>query len=413
MHTAAAPLLRVPPAVLILTPTDFTLAAATPTSVLDWARSSNGQQVSGHGSSAVALLPADDDVVLVLPPRAVSWHAVALPKVAGGRLRAALDGLLEDRVLDDTAELHFALEPGGSAGRTLWVAACHKPWLQAWLQVLEAAGRPVSRIAVAAWPLPPGDGPAAVHWAFSQAGRGWLCSASAQGVSTLPLPAEGTAARSGDAEGARWFAEPAVAAQAERALDRRLDLMPLPEWLLRSAQGPWNLAQFDLRLSGGARRGQRFRQALRPLASAPEWRPARWGLAALALALLGGLNALAWTERDSLQAKQRALTQVLQKTFPEVTVVVDAPAQMRRSLQQLQQASGTLSPDDLEAMLAASAATAPDAAPGRIDFSPGDARLGAWSVPEDRLQALARGLSAQGWQAGLEAGSLRIRPKAP
>ncbi|MGM9426887.1 type II secretion system protein GspL [Hydrogenophaga sp. MI9] len=398
---------------LILTPTDFSLSPPTPTSVLDWVSSPNGQQAGEHGSSAASLLPADDDVVLVLPPRAVSWHRIALPKVAGGRLRAALDGLLEDRLLDDTPELHFALEPGGKPGQTLWVAACGKTWLKAWLQVLEGAGRPVARIVPAAWPLGAGQAPSAEHWAHAQGGRAWLVSATAQGVATLPLPTEGSMGVSDSAEDARWLTEPSVAAQAEHALDRRLELLPLHLRLLRAAQGGWNLAQFDLSLSGNARRGQRLKQALRQFVSAPEWRPARWGLAVLLLSLLGGINALAWMERNSLAAKKTAVSQVLQKTFPEVTLVLDAPAQMRRALVQLQQSSGVLSTEDLEAMLAATAAVAPEASPGNIDFSAGDARLGTWTVPEDRLQTLMQALNARGWQTSLDGGTLRIRPKAP
>lgn len=399
--------------VLILTPTDFSLSPPTPTSVLDWVSSPNGQQAGEHGSSAASLLPSDDDVVLVLPPRAVSWHRIALPKVAGGRLRAALDGLLEDRLLDDTPELHFALEPGGKPGQTLWIAACGKAWLKDWLQVLESAGRPVARIVPAVWPLNPGQPPSAEHWAHAQGGRAWLASATAQGVATLPLPTEGLMGVSDSAEDARWTTEPSVAAQAEHALDRRLELLPLPLRLLRAAQGGWNLAQFDLSLSGNARRGQRLKQSLRQFVSAPEWRPARWGLTVLLLSLLGGINALAWMDRHSLAAKKTAVSQVLQKTFPDVTLVLDAPAQMRRALVQLQQSSGVLSSDDLEAMLAATASVAPEASPGNIDFSAGDARLGTWTVPEDRLQALMQALNARGWQASLEGGTLRIRPKAP
>lgn len=407
----SAPLSAAP--VLILTPTDFSLSPATATSVVDWVRSTNGQQAAEHGRCAASLLPADDDVVLVLPPRAVSWHRVGLPKVSGNRLRAALDGLLEDRLLSDPAELHFALEPGGRPGQTLWVAACQKPWLRAWLQLLESAGRPANRIVPAIQPVREGEPGASVHWAFAQGGRAWLTSASAQGVATLPLPADGLLAVEDTAADALWLAEPSVTAQAERALDRRLTLMPWPQWLLRCAQDPWNLAQFDLSLSGRARRGQRLRQGLRQFISTPDWRPARWGLVALLLSVVVGLNALAWMERNSLQGKQRAVVSTLQKTFPDVRVVLDAPVQMRRELTRLQQASGTLSTDDLEAMLATLAQVAPDASPRSIDFSPGTARLGAWNVPQERLQAVQQALDPYGWQAVLDAGTLTIQAKAP
>ena len=439
--------LLLPPNVLILTPTEFSTAAASPSSVLDWVRSSNGQQLGDHGSCAAALLPADDDVVLVLPPRTVSWHRVALPKVAAARLRAALDGVLEDRLLNDPAELHFALAPGGRSGQTLWVAVCHKAWLQTWLQVLEAAGRPVSRIVPALWPTSAGGGDRSetVHWAHDEGDCVWLATASPMGVRSVPLHEKeasifgststfgdstfgdssfggiGSEARSGaghlptasDPATTRWFADPSIIALAEQVCNQRFDLMPPPAWLLRCAQSDWNLAQFDLSLSSGARRNQRLRQSLRQFRSAPAWRPARWGLAALLLSLLGGINAMAWMERSAMATKQAAMTQALQKTFPDETLVMDAPLQMQRGLTRLRQASGTLSSSDLEAMLAAIAAVAPDAAPTAVDFAAGDARLGAWNVPEPQLQALQLALNERGWETSLDGGSLRIRPKAP
>ncbi|MBW0185437.1 MAG: hypothetical protein KXJ60_16405, partial [Hydrogenophaga sp.] len=188
---------------MIVTPSDFSAAPAAGASALfDWATSSNGQQITDHGQCAAALLPRDDDVVLVLPPRAVSWHRVALPKVAATRLRAALEGLLEDRLLADTTELHFALEPGGRSGQTVWVAACQKVWLRSWLQTLEGAARPVGRIAPALWPLVPSEAPGAspgasrsfsldvpsnIHWAYNENGQTWLGSAGLLGVSCTLL----------------------------------------------------------------------------------------------------------------------------------------------------------------------------------------------------------------------------------
>ncbi len=427
---------------LILTPTNFSLGTASPTSGLDWVRSTNGLQAAEHGGCAPSLLPADNDVVLVLPPRALSWHRVALPKVAPGRLRAALEGMLEERLLNDPTDLHFALEPGGRPGQTLWVAACHKSWLKSWLQVLEAAGRPASRIVPALWPTSAagGDRSKTVHWAHDEGDRIWLATASALGVRCVPLREHsnstfgassafgdsafgglGPPANSGtehppvdsDPTNTRWFADPSITALAEHVCNQRFDLMPPTSWLMRCAQSDWNLAQFDLSLSGGARHGQRLRQSLRQWRSAPAWRPARWGLAALLLSLVGGINAMAWMERRSLSDKQLAITQLLKNAFPEVTAVVDPPVQMRRELVRLQHSSGTLSNDDLEAVLAALAAMSGDAAPGNIDFAPGETRLGAWPLPDEQLQTMLQVLNQSGWQASVEGGSLHIRPKAP
>ena len=69
------------------------------------------------GSATTALLPAPargDELVVVVPSAALSWHAVDLPaglNTTSPRLRAVLGGLLEDRLLDDEERLHFALAP--------------------------------------------------------------------------------------------------------------------------------------------------------------------------------------------------------------------------------------------------------------------------------------------------------------
>lgn len=430
--------------VLIVTPSDFSAANPAPASALfDWATSGNGQQVTDSGQCGASLLPLDDDVVLVLPPRAVSWHSAALPKVAANRLRAALDGLLEDRVLADAQELHFALEPGGKSGHTVWVAACHKGRLSAWLQLLETAGRPVSRIVPVLWPLsraeaalaPPGasrsaeaDMPAPIHWAHSEGGQAWLASASALGVSCTPLVEGGTSAAAVKAlmqvqdrlpgestEQGVWLSDPGVAALAERVLGQQFQLVALPQWLLRCAQSDWNLAQFDLSLSPGARRGQRWRRALQQWLSAPQWRPARWGLAALVAVQLVGLNTAAWHERSALVAKQQAVRQTLQQTFPQVTLVLDAPVQMQRELVRLQQASGSLSSGDLEALLGAidQASGGAGLAPTTIAFTPGDGRLSGWRATEEQLRAMQQALERSGWRVRFNGSELSINPPAP
>ncbi|MDP2017733.1 type II secretion system protein GspL [Hydrogenophaga sp.] len=435
--------------VLIVTPSNFSVATPAPASALfDWAASGNGQQITDTGQCGASLLPHDDDVVLVLPPRAVSWHRVALPKVAANRLRAALDGLLEDRLLTDVTELHFALEPGGKSGQAVWVAACNKVWLRSWLQILEGAGRPVSRIAPAMWPLahaaapltPSGasrsfelDLPAPIHWAHHESGQAWLASASVLGVICTPL-LEASSSLGGSTSAAAvkalmppstghpeageqdiWLADPGVAAVAERVLNQRFELVALPQWLLRCAQSDWNLAQFDLSLSAGARRGQRWRRSLRRWLSAPEWRPARWGVAALVVVHLVGLNTAAWHERSMLAAKQQAVRQALQQAFPQVTLVLDAPVQMQRELARLQQASGMLSSADLETLLGAidQASGGQSFMPATIAYTPGDGRFSGWRATEDQLRALQQALERGGWRVRFDGNELSINPPAP
>lgn len=419
---------------LILTPASFSLtSSAGPAAAVDWATSANGQQVLDQGTSPVSGLPAHDEVVLVLPPQAVSWHTVTLPKVPASRLRAVLDGMLEERLLSDTAELHFALAPGAKSGQTIWVAACHKGWVKGWLQALESVGRPVTRIVPGLAPLgaTPSEvsntgQPSNVHWAHHQSGQDWVASANVLGVSCAPLTPQIVAALSGvsaaGADGAapaQWFAEPSLAAQAEEYLDQRVELLTLSNWLMRGAQSAWNLAQFDLSLSDSARRGQRWRQTWRQWRSAPAWKAARWGLAALVAAQLVGVNAAAWQEKRALQTKKQALTQILQTTFPNVKLVVDAPVQMQREISLMRQSSGQLATQDLEAMLAGIAqasAQQPLVLRGLQYQSQGngaEARFTSSAPAGPEWPALQAALNRAGWQASFDGTTLTLRPSKP
>src|SRR6188768_93500 len=131
------------------------LPPGSPTGTTEWAYAltADGHAVADHGRSPAALLPlprgAGAEVVAVVPVRALAWHRVVLPKgIAPGtpRLRAVLEGLLEEQLLDDTDSVHLALQPGARAGDTAWVAVCDRAWLRAALQALETAQRPATRI---------------------------------------------------------------------------------------------------------------------------------------------------------------------------------------------------------------------------------------------------------------------------
>jgi len=310
----------------------------------DWVQAGDdGIALRDHGRALRALLPAGAEVTLGIPAAALSWHRVTLPKGSTGsasKLRAVLDGLLEERLLDEPEALHFALEPEARPGAPVWVAACNRIWLRALVQGLETAGRRVVRIVPEFAPQPP-DAPPLLQ-VTGEAETPMLTVCDADGVVSLPLAGAGLAlAAALPLDTAVIAAEPAVAEAAERLLERRLPLVQAPQRWLQATRTPWELAQFDLAATGRARAGKKFASLLQTLRHAPEWRAARWGVVALLLIQLIGLNAWAWQERQALERKREAIKTMLTQTFPAVKLVVDAPLQMSREVAALQPAELT------------------------------------------------------------------------
>lgn len=392
-----------------------TPAGAEHTQTWHWVSSRDGQTVLDHGTDVAALLPRDPDVVLVLPLLATSWHQVVLPKINAARLRQALDGLLEDRLLSDPAQLHLALAPGLQAGQSGWVAACERAPVVHWLAQLQAAERPAHRIAP---DLCPQD-PPALH-ALVCGGTPWLVGTQAQGVQAVPLTPRTPSSAPSHAphplpshQGLPCLAEPACTALVEELLDAPATVHTTAQRLLASAHSGWNLAQFDLSLSAGARRNQRLGQTLRSLLHAPEWRTARWGLGVLALALLLNLQGRAWQERRSLQAKQAEITQRLVQSFPDTALVLDAPRQMQQAVARLQRASGEPGPHDLEGFLQ-SFGQLPQSGIDLIAIQYTADAITATLGPAapDRVQALRDHLQGHGWRTEFAAPVLTARPQA-
>lgn len=392
----------------------------------------DGHTALQHATAAAALLPEPSrpggEVVAVVPARALSWQRVQLPAglpLGAGqqtpRLRAVLEGLLEDRVLDDAAQLHFALQPGAQAGAPLWVAVCDRAWLREHLQALEAAGRRVARVVPEFAPGPTASGrPELCALGTPEDACVVLTGQGADlGVAVLPLSHMALAlARAGapvaadaDDDTLTVRAEPSVAALAERTLGGRVDLHTASQRALDAARGDWDLAQFDLASTGRTRALRKLGSLASALLYAPQWRAARWGAALLVVAHLVGLNAWAWQERKALAAKQTAVRSALTTTFPKVLVVVDAPVQMERELAQLRQTAGAVSARDMEPLLAAAGAALP---PGRqptgIEYTPGELRLRGVALQPDEEPALSARLQAAGYRARLDDGSLLLRP---
>lgn len=386
----------------------------------DYVRTPDGVVLKDHACVPPALLPTVErggEVVAVVPVTLLSWHSVDLPRGVGPgspRLRPILEGLLEDRLLDEVTQLHLSLEPATrTAGGRAWVAACDRSWLRGHLQALEAAGRTVTRVVPEFAPDP---GPLRLH-AISDAG--WpqlvITGKGSGGVMRLPLTAAALALVplvSADEEKV-MLAEPAVAELAEQLLQSKVGLTTRPERWLDASRSRWDLAQFDLASSGRSRTLKRLSGGVRQLLTAPAWRPARWGVALLLLVNLAGLNAWSWQTQSSLQTRRAALDATLTQTFPQVRLVVDAPLQMERELAALRQASGAASGRDLEAILTALGSTTPaDVSLGAIEFVAGQARLKGLKLSIPQASQVSDQLKRLGYAARQEGDTFFIQPAA-
>lgn len=377
----------------------------------------DGRSPDQVSSAPATLLPAahgaGSETVAVVPADALSWHRLEWPRgllPASPRLRAALEGLLEDHLLDEPEALHFAVEPHARASEPAWVAVCDRAWLRACLAALDAAGHSVTRIVPEIAP----EAPAALY-ALGEPEHAVLVARSPRGVVTLPLSGASLPLLPALPDGALCFAEPAIAEHAEALLQRPLVLQPAAERWLQAAQSAWNLAQFDLARTGRGRAIRRLATLGTDWLRAPHWRPAHWALALLLVANLAGLNVWAWRERNALDARREAVRATLVRSFPQARPMTgpsaDVLARMEREVAALRQATATPSSGDLETLLGALASTAPTRAATGLDYVRGTLRARGLGWTAADLRTAEPALSTQGLSVTLQADELVLRPQ--
>jgi general secretion pathway protein L len=381
--------------------------------------------------AAASLLPAADrqtEVLALLPATAISWHRVDLPpglQAHSAKLQSALQGLLEDRLLDDPTQLHMALQPGWKTTARPWVAVCNRQWLGAHMQALEQAGltvhrivpefNPSSALAFAAQLQVTGLGEADTGWLWvTHPERGvWgqpmqaLRSQSAD--KTLGLTAE-------DRQSIDIQAEPGVVALTSEFMGEAARLIAPGQHWLAAMSSDWDLAQFDLRANARSRQIKNVQRAVSTFWHSPAWRPTRWGLWLLLASQLVGLNAWAWKTRADWQTQQQNWSVMLRESFPQTQVVVDAPLQMAREVERLRQASGQLTASDLESMLGSLGQALPPglAAPRQWTYQPGQLRVQDFKPSSAEQQTLQKTLGNSGyrWRAEGNAWLMTVAPSA-
>lgn len=367
--------------------------------------SNDAQNRGKSGVATLSELPKADATILVVSAHALSWHQIDLPKVPKARLRAALDGLLEERLLDDTSAMALALSPEAQTGKAAvgaWVAACDKAWLTSNLHAFDAAGTRITQVVPEFWPQ--NETQIVVSGVPEEA---WITRADAQGVITVPL-------RAGDTSGVLGallanfspetpiLAEPAVVALAEQIFSHKVALRQHSEGLLQSATSLWELAQFEQSLSGDSQGVKSVIRHWQNFWQSPAWRPARWGLTAFLLANIVGLNVWAWQQKSSLSAKRMQMNILLTQSFPNVKVVVDAPQQMGRELSVLRQSTGANTAQNFESMLSAFSGVNSTTAgvfmtPNAIEYVANGINLKGIKLAGNELSAAQAKLKTQGY----------------
>ena len=397
--------------VILMTPRSRDGSAIAPGAEFSFVLSPDGVTVGSTGTAVPASLPRAGTVVAVVSPLDAAWHRVTMPKAPASRLRQALVGVLEEGLLDEPEALHVALAPGARAGEPVWVAAVQRDWFAAQLESLSAAGVEVDRVVPALAPadpptghfftdaLVPPRGPDDLWLAWAD-DRGAACLRTAGGLTRAMLPGW-----SGSEP--RWTATPAAAALAEHWLGAPVIVRSDAEKALEAARSDWNLRQFAFaRQAGGLRM---LRDSLHR-AAAPRWRPVRWGLAALLVVHLVGLNTWAWQQRQAIEARRGEMVQLLRTSHPQVRAVLDAPVQMQRETALLRSAAGRTGDADFETLVAMTAAAWPDgrAPVEQLRFEAGRLTIPAAGWSPAQVQHLRSRVEAAGGRVGEEAGQLAI-----
>lgn len=381
-----------------------------------------GPKGTESGQTPVALLPRASAVDLVFDTADVFVAAVDAPKLADARLRQALPNLLEDRLLTDAADCHFAFTPVARAGTTttiasqpkLPVAVIDRGLLTRALDALTDAGyRPraaYSEIYVVPAPA------AGVLSVRLDRGHGVARSARHDGFAfefdgqNMP-PALYLAIRQLGVRQLRAFGHEAgkltsFAEQLGVSVDVSVNEVDptATEAAVNLLQGPF------------APSGMLGGLALPKLSATAVKVPLMWAGVGVAV-FIAGMNAY-WLKLDSEQGAIRGqMENAFRSVFPEINSVSDPIEQTRRSLGTLRARAGIPSADDFSVLNVQATqllANAPVGAVAGVEYRDGKLRVKFKPGTSDN-PGLQNALRAQAIQQGLELrfeqdGSARLAP---
>lgn len=276
------------------------------------------RNVQRRSEGLLSDLPPGRPVELVLHPLDTVLWELTVPDLNAFRLAQALPGIIEERVLDDVDKLHAACSPRDAGGKVV-AAATDRALLSRTLELFARSGHRVRAAVPGPLALPVAPLGWHVRWdgqvCAVRASHGMATAFEAEGSSIPPeltlMLSQNPAPRSLDVEGTGpidgW----------SDALGVPVARVPAP---VRAPDVILNLLQ------------HRF-------APGPE-APGRWRITAalsavLATIIIGGLCLEAWMLRAEERSVRARMSALVLTTFPQVPVVLDAPAQMRALVKEL------------------------------------------------------------------------------
>lgn len=358
------------------------------------------------GDVSIALLPRCQRMDLVLDCGDVFLAEVEVPRLSEGKLRLALPNLLEDRLLADPTQCHFAFmaagrgaEKTGAVPPLLPVAAIDRGLLTRLLDVLATTGeRPrAAYSAIDVLPPPTAD----TLSAFVCRGRLAVRTALHDGVACdLDDGGDPPAALRLALRGRPWRRIRAFGPQAPRlaamadALGVAVEVAEQPLDPV-AADGAINLLQ------GAFARGTAFNDPARLRLSLRAWRaPLAWAAVALTV-FIAGMNGY-WLKLQGEAGELRnRMATAFRSAFAEAEMV-DPIVQTQRELVRLRARAGQASASDfttLNALAGQLLAAAPVGIVASVEFRDAVLQLKFKSPPDPALQNQLR---AQAVQQGLQ-----------
>jgi general secretion pathway protein L len=273
------------------------------------------------------------DVVAVVPARRLSWHRVEIPlaiRRQGRRIEVYIRNALEDALLEEPGELHFALAPNWEKDKVAWVAVCNRSWLRGHLEGLANAGYVVSRLIPELYPTPE---PRVLALGHNRLPMLWFTH-QRDGVWGVPLDKEtaATALLSLNSDGAvsseKIFADAPGSRYLDTYQDKAVTLITNGEHIQWSRTSDWDLLQWSLQSSESNRLLTKAWRGVNRWWSDLRWKRFRQGLAVLLAVNLIGLNLWAAIVQAQLDRQNDGLLQLFKSSYPQVKVVIDPHRQM-------------------------------------------------------------------------------------